>query len=120
MAKILTVDDSNSLRQLVAATLTAAGHEVFQAKDGDEALQKAKAATVQVVISDVNMPGMDGISLVRHLRALPHYRFVPLLLLTTEMDPAKKRLAKEAGATGWLVKPFNPEQLLATIRKVLD
>ena len=120
MARILTVDDSNSIRRLVAETLQTAGHEVVQAKDGTEGLEKASAAKVDLVISDVNMPGMDGITLVKRLREIPGYRFVPLLILTTELDPEKKRQAKLAGATGWLVKPFNPEQLLATIRKVLD
>lgn len=120
MALILTVDDSFSIRSLVAETLLSAGHEVVQAKDGFEGLAKATASKVDLVISDVNMPGMDGITLVKRLREVPGYRFVPLLILTTELDPAKKLQAKNAGATGWLVKPFNPAQLLATIRKVID
>jgi len=120
MARILTVDDSTSIRMLVADTLHAAGHEVIQAKDGAEGLAKASASKMDLVISDVNMPGMDGITLVKRLREMPGYRSVPLLILTTELDPEKKRLAKVAGATGWLVKPFNPGQLLATIRKVID
>lgn len=120
MARILTVDDSPSVRQLVAATMQRAGHEVDQVADGNAALALAQKVTFRVIISDVNMPGMDGITLVRALRGLAAYKFTPLLLLTTEMDPAKKQQAKEAGATGWLVKPFNPEQLVATIRRVLD
>ena len=120
MALILTVDDSFSIRSLVAQTLQGAGHEVIEAKDGLEGLAKARATRMDLIISDVNMPGMDGITLVKRLRELPQSRFVPVLMLTTELDPQKKRQAKDAGATGWLVKPFNPEQLLATIRKVMD
>lgn len=120
MARILTVDDSPSIRQLVAATMQKAGHEVDQAADGSEALALAQKFSFRVIISDVNMPKMDGIALVRALRGLASYKFTPLLLLTTEMDPEKKKQAKEAGATGWLVKPFNPDQLVATVRRVLD
>ena len=120
MAKIMTVDDSVSLRKLVAQTLKAAGHEVAEAANGSEALAVAKQSVFDLVISDLNMPGMDGLSFVKHVRQLGAYRAVPILILTTEMDPNKKKEAKDAGATGWLVKPFDPAQLLATIRKVLD
>ena len=120
MARILTVDDSPSMRQLVAVTMKRSGHEVHQAADGVEALALAKKVAFGVIISDVNMPDMDGITLVKALRGLPSYKFTPLLLLTTEMDPEKKKQAKEAGATGWIVKPFNPEQLIATVGRVLD
>lgn len=120
MAKIMTVDDSVSLRKLVAQTLAAAGHDVSEAANGNDALSVAKQKVFDLVISDLNMPGMDGLSFVRQLRQLAAYRAVPVLILTTEMDPAKKKEAKDAGATGWLVKPFDPGQLLATIRKVLD
>jgi two-component system chemotaxis response regulator CheY len=120
MAQIMAVDDSASLRQLLVRTLIEGGHKVVEAKDGVEALGVATAHKVQLVITDVNMPQMDGLTLVKKLRALPLYKNVPILVLTTEMDPNKKKAAKEAGATGWIVKPFDPDQLLATIRKVLD
>lgn len=119
MPSILAVDDSASMRQMVTFTLKEAGYEVLEARDGVEALALAKTQKVHLVLSDVNMPNMDGITLVKELRALPNYRFVPLLLLTTESSPEKKAEGKAAGATGWLVKPFNPEQLLGTIKKVL-
>lgn len=119
MAKILAVDDSASMRQMVSFTLKGAGHEVVEAADGKQALDKAKGAQVDLVLSDVNMPVMDGIELVKALRALPNYKFTPILMLTTESTGDKKMEGKRAGATGWLVKPFNPEQLLATIKKVL-
>ena len=120
MARILAVDDSAAMRQMVEVTLEAAGYEVICACDGDEALQMARHETpVDLVITDVNMPNMDGITLVRELRRLPHYKGVPLLMLTTEASSEKKMSGKEAGATGWIVKPFNPERLLATIEKVL-
>lgn len=119
MPSILAVDDSPSMRQMVAFTLKGAGYDVIEAKDGAEALALAKTNKVHLVLSDVNMPTMDGLTLVRELRALPAYKFVPLLLLTTESSPEKKAEGKAAGATGWLVKPFNPEQLLGTIKKVL-
>ena len=120
MAHIMAVDDSVSLRQLLARTLVEGGHKVTEAKDGVEALGFAQTQKFQLVITDVNMPQMDGLTLVKKLRELPAYKHIPILVLTTEMDPIKKKIAKEAGATGWLVKPFEPVQLLATIRKVLD
>ena len=119
MAKILAVDDSTSLRQMVAFTLKQAGHEVVEASDGRDALQKARGGRVDLVLSDVNMPGMDGISLVKELRMLPSYKFTPILMLTTESSPEKKQEGKAAGATGWIVKPFSPDQLLATVKRVL-
>lgn len=118
MANILVVDDSASMRQMVSFTLKAAGYQVTEANDGLDALGKAKTASFNVVITDVNMPRMDGIALIKELRALPNYKFTPLLMLTTESTPEKKQEGKSAGATGWMVKPFNPEQLLATIKKV--
>ena len=121
MARILAVDDSHSLRKILVGALQAAGHQVTEAEDGVQAVGIAGAGNpVQLVITDVNMPKMDGLTLVKKLRTLPNYRHVPILILTTEMDPAKKKEAKDAGATGWIVKPFAPELLLATIRKVLD
>jgi two-component system, chemotaxis family, chemotaxis protein CheY len=116
---ILAVDDSASMRQMVRYTLEGAGYKVVQAADGVEALERAKESSVDLVLTDVNMPRMDGIALVRELRALASYKFVPMLVLTTESGQETKLRGKEAGATGWLVKPFNPEQLLATIARVL-
>lgn len=119
MSKILAVDDSASMRQMVSFTLKGAGYEVIEACDGVEALAEAKKGAVDLVLSDINMPNMDGISLVRELRSLPNYKFTPILMLTTESGGDKKVEGKQAGATGWVVKPFNPEQLLKTIKKVL-
>ncbi|TQV84173.1 response regulator [Exilibacterium tricleocarpae] len=119
MAKILAVDDSASMRQMVSFTLKGAGHDVVEASDGVEALKVAKSGAVDLVISDVNMPNMDGITLISQLRQLPSYKFTPMLMLTTESSGDKKSQGKAAGATGWIVKPFNPDQLLATINKVL-
>jgi len=119
MARILAVDDSPSMRQMVSIALAGAGYEVEQACDGVEALAIAQKSRFDLVITDVNMPNMDGITLVRELRGKPNYKFVPLLVLTTEATPERKQQGKQAGATGWLVKPFNPERLLATIAKVL-
>jgi two-component system, chemotaxis family, chemotaxis protein CheY len=116
---ILAVDDSASMRKMVHFTLAGAGYEVVQAVDGVEALEYARDHSVDVVLTDVNMPRMDGISLVKELRALPSYRFTPMLVLTTESSQEKKLEGKQAGATGWIVKPFNPEQLLATIARVI-
>jgi two-component system, chemotaxis family, chemotaxis protein CheY len=118
-ATILAVDDSASMRQMVKFTLTHAGYAVIEAADGIEALEYARNHAVNLVLTDVNMPRMDGITLVRELRQLEPYKFVPMLVLTTEAGNDKKMLGKQAGATGWLVKPFNPEKLLATIAKVL-
>lgn len=119
MASILAVDDSASMRQMVSFTLKNAGYDVVEAVDGIDALNKAKQQSVNLVITDVNMPNMDGISLIAELRKLPSYKFTPLLMLTTESAPEKKQAGKSAGATGWIVKPFNPDQLVATIKKVL-
>ncbi len=119
MASILAVDDSASMRQMVSFTLKGAGYDVIEAVDGVDALNKAKQQSVNLVITDVNMPNMDGIALIAELRKLPSYKFTPLLMLTTESAPEKKQAGKAAGATGWIVKPFNPEQLVATIKKVL-
>ena len=115
---ILAVDDSASMRQLVSFTLRGAGYTVIEASDGQDALEKLRAP-VNLVLTDLNMPRLDGLGLTRAIRASTSYRYTPILLLTTESDPARKLEAKAAGATGWLVKPFPPEQLLATIKKVL-
>ncbi|MFT4925736.1 MAG: two-component system chemotaxis response regulator CheY [Phenylobacterium sp.] len=119
MKRILAVDDSASMRQMVVFTLKKAGYEVVDAKDGVEALAIAKGQSFDAVISDVNMPNMDGITLIRSLRGLPAYKFTPMLMLTTESGTEKKHEGRAAGATGWIVKPFNPDQLLAVIQKVI-
>lgn len=119
MAKILAVDDSASMRQMVAFTLKGAGHDVTEADNGKVALDIAKTKQFDLVISDVNMPVMDGITLIKELRTLADYKFTPMLMLTTESGDDKKQQGKSVGATGWIVKPFNPDQLLATINKVL-
>ncbi len=119
MASILAVDDSASMLQMVSFTLKGAGFDVVEATDGQHALDVAKTRSVDLVITDVNMPRMDGITLIGELRKLPNYKFVPMLMLTTESGPEKKQQGKAAGATGWIVKPFNPEQLLNTVKKVL-
>jgi len=116
---IMTVDDSTSMRQMVKATLISAGYDVVEYADGQEALEYARDNSVDLVITDVNMPRMDGITLVSELRQLPAYRLTPVLLLTTESSMDKKMEGKKAGATGWIVKPFNPAQLLATLSRVL-
>ncbi|MGR9114529.1 MAG: response regulator [Gammaproteobacteria bacterium] len=120
MASILAVDDSASMRQMVSFTLKGAGYDVVEAVDGVDALNKAKSRKFDCVVTDVNMPNKDGIALIKDLRALPDYRLVPMLMLTTESGIEKKQQGKEAGATGWIVKPFNPEQLLKTIKKVIS
>jgi len=119
MVDILAVDDSASMRQMVAFTLKGAGYNVTEAADGQQALSLAKSRKFGLVLTDVNMPNMDGITLTRELRGLPEYKFTPILTLTTESAADKKQAGKAAGATGWIVKPFNPEQLLATVKKVL-
>jgi two-component system, chemotaxis family, chemotaxis protein CheY len=116
---ILTVDDSASMRQMVLLTLQSAGYEVVQARDGVEALELARQSAADLVLIDVLMPRMDGITLVRELRALRNYEFVPMLILTTETSQQKKMDGKRAGATGWLVKPFSPPRLLATVARVI-
>ena len=119
MPRILTVDDSVAMRQMVEVTLTSAGYDVKQAVNGVEALNIAETQSFDLVITDVNMPEMDGLTLVRNLRGMANYKHTPLLVLTTENTPERKMEGREAGATGWLVKPFNPERLLATVSKVL-
>lgn len=116
---ILTVDDSPSIRLMMQLTLTAEGYEVKQTTDGVEALEFARHHAADLVLTDINMPRMDGLTLIRELRLLPAYKCVPMLVLTTESSQDRKLLGKEAGATGWLVKPFNTQQLIATIGRVL-
>ena len=119
MANILAVDDSSSMRQMVAFTLKGAGYQVVEAADGQEALNKAKSQQFDLIITDVNMPIMDGITFIKNLRGEANYKFTPMLMLTTESSADKKAAGKAAGATGWIVKPFNPDQLLNTVKKVL-
>lgn len=119
MASILLVDDSTSMREMVSFTLREAGHDVSEAEDGVEALEFAKKTPVNLVITDVNMPNMDGITLTSELRTLDDYKFIPILILTTETGTAKKEQGKVAGATGWIEKPFDPDHLLATVNRVL-
>lgn len=116
---ILTVDDSPSIRLMMQLTLTGEGYEVKQTTNGVEALEFARHHKADLVLTDVNMPQMDGLTLIRELRQLPAYKIVPMLVLTTESTPERKLLGKEAGATGWLVKPFTTQQLMATIARVL-
>ena len=119
MKTILAVDDSASIRQMVRFTLEGAGYKVVQAVDGVEALDFARHSAVDLVLTDINMPRMDGITLVRELRGLSSYKFTPMLVLTTESGQDTKQRGRQAGATGWIVKPFSPEQLLSTIARVL-
>jgi two-component system chemotaxis response regulator CheY len=117
---ILSVDDSASMRQMVKMTLSGAGYDVIEASDGREALTKAQGlSNVNMVLTDLNMPNMDGLSLIKELRKLPAYKGVPIIFLTTESDAAKKGEAKAAGATAWIVKPFQQDQLLGVVKKVL-
>jgi two-component system, chemotaxis family, chemotaxis protein CheY len=119
MQSILAVDDSASMRQMVSFTLKGAGYLVIEASDGQEAYEKAMTQSVDLVLTDQNMPRMDGVSLVKSLRGLPGYTSTPILILTTESSAEMKSKGREAGATGWLVKPFDPIKLLEVIRKVI-
>jgi two-component system chemotaxis response regulator CheY len=116
---IMTVDDSASVRQMVSFTLKKAGYEVIEAADGVDALSKISGARVRMMFVDLNMPNMDGIELIRAVRTDPAYKFIPIIMLTTESQASKKQEGKAAGATGWIVKPFKPEQLIAVVKKVL-
>ncbi len=119
MQSILAVDDSPSMRGLVSSVLEQAGFKVVLAEDGVDALDFAQETSFDLVLTDINMPNLDGIRLIKELRRLPGYRSVPLLVLTTESGAEKKMEGKSAGATGWIVKPFDPEKLVSTIHKVL-
>lgn len=119
MAKrALTVDDSKTMREMVSFTLKGAGFDVLEAEDGKHALDVIQGQKLDLIITDVNMPNMDGIELVKRLRNNDNYRFTPILILTTESDGSKKNEGKEAGATGWIVKPFSPEKLIQVVTKV--
>jgi two-component system chemotaxis response regulator CheY len=119
MKTILTVDDSASIRQMVKLTLSGAGYNVVEASDGRDGLAKAQANTINMVVTDLNMPNMNGLEFIRALRQLAPYRGIPIVFLTTESDDNLKQQAKAAGATGWITKPFKQEQLLAVAKKLL-
>lgn len=116
---IMTADDSASVRQMVSFTLKQGGYDVVEAVDGKDALNKLQTTKVDMLITDLNMPNLDGIGLIRGARALPACKFIPIVMLTTESQDSKKAEGKSAGATGWIVKPFKPEQLIAVVKKVL-
>jgi two-component system chemotaxis response regulator CheY len=115
----MTADDSASVRQMVAFTLKQNGYEVIEAVDGKDALQKLTGKKVDLLLTDLNMPNLDGLGLIRGVRAGSLNKFIPIIMLTTESQDSKKAEGKAAGATGWIVKPFKPEQLLAVVKKVL-
>ena len=116
---ILIVDDSASVRQVVGISLKQAGYDVIEGVDGKDALSKLTGQKVHLIISDVNMPNMDGISLVKAVKQMSAYKFTPIVMLTTESQDAKKREGQEAGAKAWVVKPFKPEQLLGVVQKLV-
>jgi two-component system chemotaxis response regulator CheY len=120
MAKlIMSADDSASVRQMVSFTLKQSGYDVIEAVDGQDALNKLQTTRVDMLITDLNMPNLDGIGLIRGARAIPACKFIPIIMLSTESQDSKKQEGKAAGATGWIVKPFKPEQLIAVVKKVL-
>ena len=117
--KILIVDDSESIREVVSFTLENAGHEVVKAVDGQDALKYLDGQKYDLIITDLHMPNLNGIELIKKVRTIEEYKFIPILFLTTESQTAKKMEARDAGATGWIVKPFVPEKLLEAIKKVV-
>jgi len=119
MRRVIAVDDSVTMRQMVTFTLRQAGYEVVEAADGRDALTKIQSQRVDLVVTDLHMPNLDGIELIKRIRALPTYRFTPVLMLTTESQDRKKAEGQAAGATGWIVKPFQPEQLIKVVKRVL-
>jgi two-component system chemotaxis response regulator CheY len=116
--RVMTVDDSKTMREMVGFTLRSAGFEVREAEDGRKALAALATSAADLIITDLNMPNMDGVALIHSLRADPRFRATPILMLTTESDPAKKAQGRSAGATGWLVKPFDPAKLVELVRKL--
>ncbi|WP_044550026.1 response regulator [Azospirillum lipoferum] len=116
--KVMTVDDSRTMRDMVSFTLRGAGYDVVEAADGQQAMSAIATTKVDLVITDLNMPVMDGLTLIRKLRAIPAHRTLPILMLTTEADESKKSEGRAAGATGWIVKPFNPDKLVSVVQKV--
>ena len=120
MQTIMAVDDSATMRSLISFALRGAGFDVVEAVDGHDALAKLATRRVDLIVTDLNMPNLDGIGLIREVRSKGSHRFTPILMLTTESDPARKAAGQEAGATGWVVKPFEPEQFLKVIRRVMS
>ncbi len=116
--RVITVDDSKTMRDMVSHTLKTAGYDVLEAEDGKKALDVLNGQAADVVITDLNMPNMNGLELIKALRLLPAYKTTPILMLTTEADETKKNAGREAGATGWIVKPFNPEKLISVVKRV--
>ncbi len=117
---IMTVDDSTSVRQMVSFTLSSAGYQIVEASDGKDALAKlGESTSIDMLVTDLNMPNMDGIELVKNIRAQQRHKFIPILLLTTESQEAKKQQGKAAGASGWIVKPFNASQLVDVVKRLL-
>ncbi|MGZ4960709.1 MAG: response regulator [Methylomonas sp.] len=116
---VMVVDDSASIRQVVSITLKGAGYEVIEACDGKDGLSKLSGNKVNLIISDVNMPNMDGITFVKELKQLPAYKFTPIIMLTTESQEAKKQEGQAAGAKAWVVKPFQPQQMLMAVAKLM-
>jgi two-component system, chemotaxis family, chemotaxis protein CheY len=116
---IMVVDDSASVRQMVSFTIKNCGYNTIEASDGADALVKMNgSSSVSMIITDLNMPNLDGIGLIRKVRVNPSYKFIPIIMLTTESQEARKTEGKQAGATGWIIKPFKPEQLVAVVKKV--
>jgi two-component system chemotaxis response regulator CheY len=116
---ILAIDDSASIRQMLAFTLKSSGYDVIDAVDGVDGVEKAKSANIDLVLTDQNMPRMDGLTLIKTLRAMPQFQSVPILMLTTESSDTMKQQGRAAGATGWLVKPFDPQKLIEVVKKVI-
>ena len=120
MAKvIMTVDDSTSIRQMVSFTLNQAGYDVVDAMDGQDAADKLASIHIDMLLTDLNMPNKNGLELIEWIRSMPQFKFIPIIMLTTESETEMKQKGRAAGATGWIVKPFKPEQLLAVVKKVL-
>lgn len=120
MAKtVLVVDDSASIRQVVGITLKSAGYDVIEGSDGKDALSKLTGQKVHLIISDVNMPNMDGITFVKEVKKLPAYKFTPIIMLTTESQESRKQEGQAAGARAWVVKPFQPAQMMAAVAKLI-
>lgn len=119
MKRILSVDDSASVRQMVSFTLRKADYEVIEAVDGNDGLAKVSSGKFDLIITDLNMPNVDGIQMITAVRKVPGYSFIPILMLTTESQAEKKDAGRKAGATGWIVKPFNADQLIAVVQKLV-
>ena len=117
---IMTADDSASMREMISFTLKNAGYSVVEAVDGQDAINKLSGSPVHMLITDLNMPNVDGLELIKRVRALPEYKYIPVIMLTTESDDAKKQAGRAAGASGWIVKPFRGEQLVMVAKKFLN